>query len=78
MQLNVYMDREFADELAEAAARYTKRTGRFSTRQDMLKLAWNLSYLSKVGGRGLQGTVTTRRELAIEEKLAREAKKGGK
>jgi hypothetical protein len=44
----------------------------------MLKLAWNLSYLSKVGGRGLQGTVTTRRELAIEEKLAREAKKGGK
>jgi hypothetical protein len=57
MQLNVYMDKELADELKEAAARYTRRTGRFQTRQSMLKMAWNAYLLSKAGGAGLQGVV---------------------
>jgi hypothetical protein len=39
MQLNIYMDKALAAELNEDAAKQTKLTGRFHTRQDMLKLA---------------------------------------
>ena len=61
MQLNIYMDKELAEELADAAARQTKRTGRFHTRQDMLKLAWKHSLFSGARKAALQGVVEAKK-----------------
>jgi hypothetical protein len=60
MQLNVYMNQDFADELADAAAKQTKRTGKFHTRQDMLKVAWRYFPMSRARGNDFGGTVTAK------------------